>query len=342
MENKRSSFGARTALGVAIALGASTIQLPAASAVPGETFTPVTASVSSEVRSVDISSAVARYSATVTLFPGDRGHGVRAVQKRLKARGYRISVDGRFGPGTARTVAAFQRNSGLAADSIVGPATQRKLGVSVRTLRRGDGGRAVKILQRDLNRNGASLDLDGRFGKGVERAVRVFQSDRGLSVDGLAGPATRRALTSASSGAVANRCQEINSVIDVRVARTVVHRLHHTSLACFDAKGVIKPDTIKRQLRGEDVGIGKIQPWDTIDVKQRELLGNGELVGEFYLNKCLKVPGGIDVGGCQTVLRVTSTQHFVSGKGFVKSSSRYDNNLLDTMNIKGTRSIRFI
>jgi hypothetical protein len=56
-------------------------------------------------------------------------------------------------------------------------------------LRRGDRGRAVRILQRRLR-----IAADGVFGRQTERAVKRFQRRRGLVVDGIVGPITRRAL----------------------------------------------------------------------------------------------------------------------------------------------------
>lgn len=58
---------------------------------------------------------------------GSRGEAVRAVQDRLAERGWRISVDGIFGPGTQAVVRAFQIEKGLVPDAIVGPATWEAL-----------------------------------------------------------------------------------------------------------------------------------------------------------------------------------------------------------------------
>jgi hypothetical protein len=61
-------------------------------------------------------------------FPGlmtlnKTGAGVRALQARLKARGWKITVDGEFGPQTDRIVRAFQKDKGLTVDGEVGPQT---------------------------------------------------------------------------------------------------------------------------------------------------------------------------------------------------------------------------
>ena len=66
------------------------------------------------------------------------------------------------------------------------------------TLKRGMRGEQVKLLQETLNElpAGAALDLkvDGVFGAETEKAVRQFQADHGLTVDGVVGKKTWAAL----------------------------------------------------------------------------------------------------------------------------------------------------
>ncbi len=69
-------------------------------------------------------------------------------------------------------------------------ATQSSLPV----LRRGDKGAAVKALQVNLIARHYQLKADGDFGPATERAVRSFQTVRGLTADGIVGQATREAL----------------------------------------------------------------------------------------------------------------------------------------------------
>jgi N-acetylmuramoyl-L-alanine amidase len=63
----------------------------------------------------------------------------------------------------------------------------------VRIIRAGDGGDDVRDVQQRLLALQASIDtdeLDGRFGPSTEIAVRAFQAERRLPVDGLVGPDT--------------------------------------------------------------------------------------------------------------------------------------------------------
>lgn len=54
---------------------------------------------------------------------GSVGPRVRTIQRRLKDRGWRITVDGIYGPATEATIRAFQRNKHMRVDGIVGPQT---------------------------------------------------------------------------------------------------------------------------------------------------------------------------------------------------------------------------
>ena len=61
------------------------------------------------------------------------------------------------------------------------------------TLRRGDQGAYVTLAQTELINRGYDLGswgADGKFGAATEKAVRQFQQDWGLSVDGIIGPKT--------------------------------------------------------------------------------------------------------------------------------------------------------
>jgi len=52
-----------------------------------------------------------------------RGEDVRTWQARMRQRGWRIDVDGAYGPQSRQVCLAFQREKGLAVDGIVGPQT---------------------------------------------------------------------------------------------------------------------------------------------------------------------------------------------------------------------------
>jgi peptidoglycan hydrolase-like protein with peptidoglycan-binding domain len=115
------------------------------------------------------------------LLRGLRGEPVKRLQEKLG-----IDADGIFGGGTERAVREFQKEHGLSADGIAGPDTFAAMDLDeLVLLRRGSRGVTVRAMQEKL-----SIDADGVFGGGTERAVRAYQEENGLKADGLAGPAT--------------------------------------------------------------------------------------------------------------------------------------------------------
>ncbi|MEY7974448.1 peptidoglycan-binding protein [Saccharomonospora xinjiangensis] len=126
-----------------------------------------------------------------TLDPDARGARVTAIQYLLNQRGHGLQVDGWLGPASTDAVKRFQRLNGLVADGQAGPLTWPKL---VYSLRQGANGQHVRGLQTVLNKRGAGLVVDGDFGSVTTGAVRTFQSVNRLTVDGVAGAITWRAL----------------------------------------------------------------------------------------------------------------------------------------------------
>ena len=138
-----------------------------------------------------------------TLADGDKGDQVKKLQQRLKDLGYYTgSVDGSFGEGTQAAVMAFQLRNGLTVDGKAGPATQRVLygtssAISYSALQMGDEGSAVRNLQYTLYELGYyDGSIDGKFGQTTSDAVRAFQIQNKLSVDGKAGPETLKKMYS--------------------------------------------------------------------------------------------------------------------------------------------------
>lgn len=65
------------------------------------------------------------------------------------------------------------------------------------TIRKGSTGEYVYLAQTELLGKGYDIGksgVDGKFGAATESAVKAFQKDRGLKVDGIIGPATWEAL----------------------------------------------------------------------------------------------------------------------------------------------------
>jgi N-acetylmuramoyl-L-alanine amidase len=131
---------------------------------------------------------------------GAKGPAVEDLQRRLLAQGFPVTgEDGTYGSQTEAAVRAFQATRGLEVDGNCGRHTWARLveagyrlGDRLLYMRtpylRGDD---VVDVQRRLNALGFDAGrVDGIFGPDSDRALRGFQRNAGLSVDGICGSKT--------------------------------------------------------------------------------------------------------------------------------------------------------
>ena len=84
-----------------------------------------------------------------------------------------------------------QGGAGLEIDGSIGPKTK----AAIIYTKRGTKGNITKLVQAALYCKGYDPNgLDGGFGPGTEAAVRKYQADHGLTVDGMAGRETQVSL----------------------------------------------------------------------------------------------------------------------------------------------------
>lgn len=164
---------------------------------------------------------------------GSTGESVGQLQATLKLLGfYRGAIDSTYSQSTLEAVTNFQAAAGITADGIAGPSTWQKLlplpetitavadppkpatstgsaasssapvaPLGPPTLRTEASGSAVSQLQRELQELGYyNGPVDGGFGEQTLAAVKKFQTDQQLFVDGVVGPSTWDALSSALDG----------------------------------------------------------------------------------------------------------------------------------------------
>lgn len=141
---------------------------------------------------------------------GEDGPAVAEVRSTLTALGLLPSTNGSgdhetlFDETVEHAVRAFQQQRGLITDGVVGPATYRALRDATYQLGARPlaylvsapvSGDDVLTLQERLLELGYDAGRpNGVFGAQTEAALRNFQRDYGLNVDGICGPETLRAL----------------------------------------------------------------------------------------------------------------------------------------------------
>lgn len=221
--------------------------------------------------------------ATSVLRHGDSGPGVTEIRDRLVHLGLlpaQAQAD-TFNDELEGALRVFQQSRGLTVDGIAGPQTLRRLEEARWTL--GDRvlaytpghlvhGEDVAQLQQRLLELGFTLDrVDGVFGRNTDAAVREFQRNVGLGVDGICGP-------------------EVFSAIN-RLNRTVAggNQEHLRELASWDVTG--RP-------RGLDTAVIFIDPSDDV----RALTGTSTTEAAVCWDIANRIEGRLLAIGSQVVL----------------------------------------
>jgi peptidoglycan hydrolase-like protein with peptidoglycan-binding domain len=118
------------------------------------------------------------------------------LPQELKNWGYYTGpIDGVYGPSTTAAVKALQIDLGVTpTDGRFGPQTY----AAVVAAKKGKSSATVVQVQADLSTLGYYKgSLDGVYGPATTQAVKAFQQDHGLAVDGVAGPKTMAAIEQA-------------------------------------------------------------------------------------------------------------------------------------------------
>jgi peptidoglycan hydrolase-like protein with peptidoglycan-binding domain/GH25 family lysozyme M1 (1,4-beta-N-acetylmuramidase) len=129
---------------------------------------------------------------------GDQGNDVKLLQTKLKYINYYSgAINGIFDDILEQAVRLFQKKNQLNVDGILHPSTWVKIlhTTTHYQLMKGSTGDQVQEIQTFLKRLGFySGAIDGIFGDQTEVEVKAFQSQNGLTVDGIVGPITNDAL----------------------------------------------------------------------------------------------------------------------------------------------------
>lgn len=136
--------------------------------------------------------------------PGEESEDIKKFQNRLKDLGYLTTKpDGKYGSDTVAAVKRFQDRHGLIADGYIGQVTKKILmsgEAESNALALGMEGDDVKNMQKRLKALGyLSASATGYFGDQTDAAVKAFQKQNKLSVDGKVGKVTMNLLMSSKA-----------------------------------------------------------------------------------------------------------------------------------------------
>jgi LysM repeat protein len=187
---------------------------------------------------------------------------IAGLQVALRAHGlYLAQIDGIAGPKTAAAVHAFQQKHGLPYGvanarmrAALGPLGRPLFGT--RTLKRGDFGWDVSVLQFLLTRHGVySGALDGYMGKETIAGLRRYQRSMHLLADAVVGPRTLSAIVRRDGVPVRTHPVVVRTTVHiVRVGDTLtaLAARFHTTIAALASVNHIdpaKPIVIGQRLR---------------------------------------------------------------------------------------------
>jgi hypothetical protein len=116
---------------------------------------------------------------SITTLEGNTGSGSNSNGGEFLRRTREVKyVTGVFRPNYSEQISTVKDESATASGAVLP------------TIRKGDKGETVKMLQTALNKFGYKLSVDGDFGALTDAAARNFQKSFGLAVDGIVGKNT--------------------------------------------------------------------------------------------------------------------------------------------------------
>ncbi|WP_233269488.1 peptidoglycan-binding protein [Alteribacillus sp. YIM 98480] len=245
---------------------------------------------------------------------GDQKEEVKELQRQLHSLGYYNGEhNGYYGRQLKESVKKFQREENLAVDGIAGPQTfaalksvdtvnqptsdsksevsqeepdnKQTYSNTFKVLSSGDKNSDVSLLQRQLKDLGYyNKDITGIFGPMTEEAVRKFQKNNNLHVDGMAGPKTLNKIQNNPKNA-----QSLKS--DTEIEETNQNNDQISSELRYESRGQ-EVEALQAQL--QQLGFLKMEPTGVYgevtenavkDFQQEHELQSDGVAGPATLNK---------------------------------------------------------
>ena len=215
-----------------------------------------------------------------TLQEGDENERVQELQNRLMDLGY-LDLDEStmyYGPATKNAVSLFQRQHDLQQDGIAGEQTLSMINsddAKPYTLLEGTKGDDVDALQRQLERLGYLDKATGYYGTETIEAVKKFQEQNDLEVDGKTGEHTLDVIYSPnakSSPELAQSARRSANIVEmIEVAKAQLGKPYVWGAEgpkSFDCSGFVYyclREAGSNRGRYNAKGYSEVEEWDKID-----------------------------------------------------------------------------
>ena len=120
-----------------------------------------------------------------------KGEQCRKDQFDLSDSGFKVTVDGYFGPGSVAVTKKFQHAVGLTEDGAFGPNTRDRIH---KIPSWNNGNHTAREWQQKLKDRGWHITVDNAWGAKSASILKQFQAEKRIAVDGLRGPESWAAL----------------------------------------------------------------------------------------------------------------------------------------------------
>jgi LysM repeat protein len=204
-----------------------------------------------------------------TALASGRNPQTAGLQVALRAQGlYRGAIDAVSGPNTVAAVRAFQRIHGLRVTGIADARTRKAFGplgrplFGARSLRRGEFGWDVAVLQFMLLRQGINVPVNAYFDGPTLRGVRLLQHRMHLRRDGVVGPHTLASIV---------RREPVPLARPIAIAATTTHHAtHHRRLLVHVVRS---GDSLTLLARRYHTTVAKLAKLNHLDASNYLLIG---------------------------------------------------------------------
>lgn len=176
-------------------------------------------------------------------------------------------------------------------------------------IKQGNTGTNVYALQCLLVYHGASIAIDGNFGKGTRDAVESYQRTHNLSDDGIAGAGTLSSMIVTVQSGVSNNA--------AKAAQYLINKFESVSIDGIFGKGSkAATETFQRKMEIGVTGIVNETTWRYLF--GYDIYSGGSIVGDVYASVC---SGSSTLTSAQMASNAKYVCNYLMEQGFTKNAA---------------------